>query len=156
MLDLGKSEGQMVAQKDLTGDSGDPFPGVNNVTDFDDTSSPNSRSFDNKDSCVVINCISNSDLIMTANMGVTCPQRNMQKTNSKEVNSPKIITPQITSPQITNPVMITPEMKPIADYPPIDDCTKMIKEKTCINHYQNGYKKGYNQGYLDAIKKLRK
>ncbi len=158
MLDIEKSEGQVAGQKDLTGDNGDPFPGVNNVTSFDDTSNPNSKSYDNRESCVVVNSISNSDLIMTANMGITCSQKNMQEIStpniSAGINAPKIVSQQIKSSQ-TNPIMITPDMKPFVDHPPIDDCTKIMNEKTFINHYQNGYKKGFKKGYLDAIKDLK-
>lgn len=69
MMDVEKLEGAELAQKDLTGDSGDPYPGVTNNTNFDDKSNPPSRTYNNTPSGVVINSISTSDLQMTANMG---------------------------------------------------------------------------------------
>ena len=67
---LQKIEGKEESMKDLKGDNGDPFPGVTNNTLFDHTSTPSSRTSKNKNSCVVIDAISNSDLIMNANMGI--------------------------------------------------------------------------------------
>ena len=40
MLDIEKLEGAELAQKDLTGDNGDPYPGVTNNINFDDKSNP--------------------------------------------------------------------------------------------------------------------
>jgi immune inhibitor A len=79
MVELQKLIGIQQAQKDLTGDSGDPFPGDVNNNSFDDTSIPNSRSSNNNRSCIVVDSISESDQIMTANMGFNCYSHNISK-----------------------------------------------------------------------------
>jgi immune inhibitor A len=79
MIELQKLIGIQQAQKDLTGDSGDPFPGDANNKSFDDNSIPNSRTSKNTRSCIVVDSISNSDPIMTANMGLNCYSQNKNK-----------------------------------------------------------------------------
>jgi hypothetical protein len=69
MRDIEKLEGAELAQKDLTGDNGDPYPGVINNINFDDKSNPPSWTYKNTPSGVVINSISNSNPMMTADMG---------------------------------------------------------------------------------------
>lgn len=94
MLDLQKIEGIEESMKDLKGDNGDPFPGVTNNRLFDDKSTPSSRTSKNKNSCVVIDAISNSDLIMNANMGITCNFHELNDLQSKDdisYLSPEII-----------------------------------------------------------------
>ncbi|UCD36956.1 MAG: choice-of-anchor D domain-containing protein [Fidelibacterota bacterium] len=55
------------------GDSGDPFPGVTGNTAFHALSTPNSKDYNDDQTCVVVNNISNSASTMTADLGVTPP-----------------------------------------------------------------------------------
>lgn len=80
MIKLQQLCGIQQAQKILTGDYGDPFPGESNKTSFDDNTTPNSRTSNNNRTCVVVNSISNSDSEMTADMGISCySQHNKSK-----------------------------------------------------------------------------
>jgi immune inhibitor A len=54
------------------GDAGDPFPGSSNNTAFTATSTPNSKSYSNTDTCVAVTGISASGPAMTANLQVKC------------------------------------------------------------------------------------
>ena len=143
MLDVEKLEGATLAQKDLTGDNGDPYSGITNNTIFDDKSNPPSRTYNNTPSGVVINTIINSDLLMTANMG--------NETNVE-------IKPQ--PPSDIKVVHIskgkTVRKMTLGEEPPEDPCIKLIKEKAFLIYYQNGYKNGFQEGYVDARKKLSK
>ena len=127
MFELKKKVGSQQAKKALTGDNGDPFPGETKKTVFDDKSLPNSRSHNNKHSCVVVNSISNSDNVMTAIMGVMC-------------SSPLILG----------------DKEPLWEEIPDDDRLRWIKEESSIDFYQNGYSQGYRKGYGDALKNMRK
>ena len=142
MLDVEKLEGAQLAQKDLTGDSGDPYPGITENTNFDDKSKPPSSTYKNTPSGVVINSISNSELLMTANMGIV----NIS-------NKPSVPVDIKVSPNIKDKPVRT---RTLGEEPPEDNCLRLIKEKKFLNHYQDGYKKGYHQGYVDARKKLSK
>jgi immune inhibitor A len=127
MFELKKKVGSQQAKKALTGDNGDPFPGETKKTVFDDKSLPNSKSHNNKHSCVVVDSISNSDNIMTAIMGVMCSSH-----------------------------LILEEKEPLWEEIPDDDRLRWIKEESSIDFYQNGYSQGYRQGYGDALKNMRK
>jgi hypothetical protein len=90
---------------------------------------------------VVINSISSSNELMTANMGILGDMANI--------------------PSRSNDIKIIPSSNrkrvrtiPVRQEPPEDPCIKLIKEKTFLIYYQNGYKKGYQEGYVDARKKL--
>lgn len=143
MLVVEKLEGVTLAQKDLTGDNGDPYPGVTNNTIFDDNSNPPSRTNKNTPSGVVINSISNADQLMTANMGTVANVGNIQRASGdiKVVQSSKRKTAGTIN---------------WIKEPPEDPCIKLIKEKTCLIYYQNGYKEGFYEGYVDAKNKLSK
>ena len=140
MLDVEKLEGAQLAQKDLTGDNGDPYPGITNNTNFDDKSKPPSTTYKNTPSGVVINSISNSELLMTANMGIA----NMG-------NKPTVPVNIKVNPSDKGKAVRT---RTLGEEPPEDECLKLIKEKKFLKEYQDGYKKGYHQGYVDARKKL--
>ena len=141
MLDVEKLEGVELAQKDLTGDSGDPYPGATNNINFDDKSNPPSRTYNNTPSGVVINSISNSDMMMTANMGTV-------SNNGTSTPESKNIKVDTLSKDETVKVMV------LGEEPPEDDCLKLVKEKKYLTHYQDGYKEGYQRGYVDARKKF--
>lgn len=57
---------------DLSGDSGDPYPGEVNNRSFNDNSLPNSKSQKGTNSCVSVTDISNSAKVMQARIGVDC------------------------------------------------------------------------------------
>ena len=143
MRDVEKLEGLELAQKDLTGDNGDPYPGITNNTSFDDNSNPTSRTYGNRPSGVVVKSISNSDLIMTAEIGKLC---NITTTN-QENEADKVVQ---SSRKKTIKTMT------LGEEPPEDDCLRIIKEKLFLIYYQDGYKEGFQQGYVDALKKLSK
>jgi immune inhibitor A len=54
------------------GDAGDPYPGTANNKTFNNTSTPNSKSYSNANTCVAVTAISASAPIMTANLQVKC------------------------------------------------------------------------------------
>lgn len=54
------------------GDAGDPFPGSANNTAFNNTSSPNSKSYSGQSTCVAVNGIGLSGAVMSANLAVKC------------------------------------------------------------------------------------
>jgi len=54
------------------GDGGDPYPGATNNRAFTSTSSPNSKSYANANTCVAVTGISASSPVMTANLQVKC------------------------------------------------------------------------------------
>jgi immune inhibitor A len=54
------------------GDAGDPYPGSSNNKTFNNTSTPNSKSYTNVNTCVAVTAISASAPIMTANLQVRC------------------------------------------------------------------------------------
>ena len=145
MLDVEKLEGAELAQKDLTGDNGDPYPGVTNNTNFDDGSNPPSRTYNNTPSGVVINSISTSDLQMTADMGTVA-----------EVGT---VTNVVNKPPITGGSGVVPGSKEatvrtmtLGEEPPENECLKFVKEKECLVDYQDGYREGFHRGYVDARK----
>jgi immune inhibitor A len=68
---------QADAKKDLEhnlnrGDAGDPYPGTANNTGFNNTSTPNSKSYSGQDTCVAVNGISAAGSVMTASLRVRC------------------------------------------------------------------------------------
>lgn len=54
------------------GDGGDCYPGSSGNTAFNNTSTPNSKSYSGVDTCVSVNAISASGSVMTANVAVRC------------------------------------------------------------------------------------
>jgi immune inhibitor A len=54
------------------GDPGDSFPGSNNNKTFNNTSSPNSKSYAGSNTCVAVTNISNAATTMNANLNVKC------------------------------------------------------------------------------------
>ncbi len=143
MLDIEKLEGGQLTEKDLSGDNGDPYPRVTNNTIFDDKSNPPSRTYRNAQSGVVINSISNSNELMTANMGTITNAGNIAQTPSDIKVVPTFKAKSVRT-------------MPVWKEPPEDPCLKLIKEKTFLIYYQKGYKKGFHEGYVDARKKLSK
>jgi immune inhibitor A len=143
LLNIKKLEGLELTQKDLSGDNGDPYPGVTNNTSFDDNSNPPSRTYGNKPSGVVIKSISNSDLLMTADIG----KLSVIKAATHELEDDKVVQSSTVEPVKT---------MTLGEEPPEDDCLRLIKEKMFLIHFQDGYKEGYQKGYVDAWKKLSK
>jgi immune inhibitor A len=143
LLNIKKLEGLELTQKDLSGDNGDPYPGVTNNTSFDDNSNPPSRTYGNKPSGVVIKSISNSDLLMTADIG----KLSVIKAATHELEDDKVVQSSTVEPVKT---------MTLGEEPPEDDCLSLIKEKMFLIHFQDGYKEGYQKGYVDAWKKLSK
>jgi hypothetical protein len=58
-------------QNQNSGDSGDPFPGAGNSRSFNSTTTPNSLAYDGAVSFVLVDNISDSDSLMTANLNVS-------------------------------------------------------------------------------------
>jgi len=54
------------------GDAGDPYPGSTNNTAFNNSSTPNSKSYAGADTCVSVTNVSPSGPTMTARLGVQC------------------------------------------------------------------------------------
>jgi hypothetical protein len=132
MLNVEKLEGAQLAQKDLTGDNGDPYPGITNNTNFDDKSKPPSTTYKNTPSGVVINSISNSELLMTANMGI-----------ANVVNKPPVPVDIKVNPSGKDKPVRT---RTFEVEPPEYDCLRLIKEKKFLKEYQDGYKKRISSG----------
>ena len=61
------------------GDAGDCYPGSALNTAFNGTSSPNSKSYANANTCVGVNAISASGSVMTANLQVKCRTKVVEK-----------------------------------------------------------------------------
>jgi len=55
------------------GDAADPWPGSTNKTAFNDVSTPNSKSYGNVATCVAVESIGPSGVVMQANLRVKCP-----------------------------------------------------------------------------------
>jgi immune inhibitor A len=53
------------------GDPKDPYPGENGVTDFDDKTTPNSKTYSLNETKIAVWDISNNDSVITANMDIT-------------------------------------------------------------------------------------
>ncbi|KAF7558265.1 hypothetical protein G7Z17_g44 [Cylindrodendrum hubeiense] len=59
-----------LANKDASGDAGDPYPGTTHNVTFDEASQPSSRNYDQKDTPVSVTRISDSDISMTMDITV--------------------------------------------------------------------------------------
>lgn len=71
------------------GDDGDPYPGSTGNRTFNDTSTPNSKSYNDANTCVAVTSVSDSSSTMTARFAVRCgkflkPEKDFSKTESKD------------------------------------------------------------------------
>jgi hypothetical protein len=164
MTVLLKEEDVDKVQKDLAGDEGDPFPGRNGNRNFDDESTPNSRSYSGNKSLVKVASISDSTDLMKAEMGVEFQPRRMGVQYSSDKNSSEVVKKGKISQEITYKQFITL----ISALPKVEDpygegyeaakkdFLEEFKENGNLNFYQDGYRRGYRHGYKKVIKKLEK
>ena len=75
------------------GDGGDPYPGASGNSSFNNTSTPNSKSYSNVSTCVSITGISTSGSVITANVAVKC--KSVEKSLSKDVRDTKRVEKRI-------------------------------------------------------------
>ena len=158
MTVLIKEEGVEVAQKELTGDDGDAFPGVTVNRNFDDKSNPNSNSYKGTKSLVRVNSISDSDEVMKAHMGVQTQSRDeSRETPADAIESSADETAKLVLQSFID-LMIKEE-----DEDPYDegyeagklDIIEEEKIKPDLNLFKKGCKQGYSQGYIDAWEKFK-
>ena len=71
------------------GDGGDPYPGTSGNANFNNTSTPNSKSYAGIATCVSVTGISVSGPVMTANVAVKCKQ--IEKLITKDIRDTKLI-----------------------------------------------------------------
>jgi immune inhibitor A len=67
------------------GDAGDCYPGTSNNSAFNNTSTPNSKSYTNASTCVAVTSIPASSAVMSVNMQVKCAK------SKKEISPDKLI-----------------------------------------------------------------
>jgi immune inhibitor A len=75
------------------GDGGDPYPGTSGNSSFNNTSTPNSKSYSNVSTCVSVTGISTSGSVITANVAVKC--KSVEKSLSKDVRDTKRVEKRI-------------------------------------------------------------
>lgn len=164
MMVLLKEEGKEKAQKDLTGDVGDAFPGISVNRLFDDESKPNSRSYKGTRSLVKVSSISDSEDLMKAEMGIQFQSNGAQMSYSMggpsetpnqgnvQMNQKDALEQQMKL-QFMNFIMSSSEVKE-----PYDDGFEAGKLDSleCIKSYKDGYRAGYYDGYDKALKKASK
>ncbi len=68
------------------GDAGDPWPGSSSKTTFDNSSSPNSRSYAGSNTCVAVAAISPSGATMTADLRVSCTKSVLKDYSDKRTD----------------------------------------------------------------------
>jgi immune inhibitor A len=147
--------------KDVSGDLGDPFPGITLNRTFDDESNPNSRSYQGFKSGVKVASISDSSDLMTAEIGTKLTPKEMniqinrgqlpsQNTQIKLTHSPVKLTPLKFLTFLAPPKRKDPYQEGWDDY------CEDLKEKIGIKEFQNGYCLGYRKGYEKAFKKVKK
>jgi immune inhibitor A len=71
------------------GDAGDPYPGSSGNASFNNTSTPNSKSYAGANTCVTVTGISASGPIMTANLQVKCVVKIKDHKEIKEIKEIK-------------------------------------------------------------------
>lgn len=78
---LEQADGQMDLENNVNrGDAGDPFPGSSNNSTFNNSSTPDSKSYGGVNTCVSVTGISPSASVMTAQVQVRCPKpKELQK-----------------------------------------------------------------------------
>lgn len=54
------------------GDTGDPYPGSSNITEFSDMSAPSSKAYSGQETCVIVENISEPGALMTADLVALC------------------------------------------------------------------------------------
>jgi len=67
------------------GDGGDPYPGTSNNTTFNNSSTPNSKSYANANTCVAVTGVSAAGATMTANLQVKCVVKIKEIKEGKEL-----------------------------------------------------------------------
>jgi len=94
------------------GDGGDPYPGTTNNTTFNNTSTPNSKSYSGLDTCVAVTGIAPSAPVMNANLRVKCTL-----TKAKELAAEKRIEKRIEKrvEKLVEKKIEKPVEKPVTD-----------------------------------------
>lgn len=151
-----KEGGVEKAKKELTGDTGDAFPGETFNRNFDDFTKPNSHSYKGHLSGVKVVSISDSGDLMEADMGVRLlPTEDLDALLRVE-NVPRPISKPkyYFSPRFLTFLFSSKPKDPYQEG--LDAYLEDLQEEVGINYYRDGYRQGYRQGYEDAIKKLKK
>jgi len=144
--------------KEVTGDLGDPFPGITANRTFDDESNPNSRSYKGYKSFVNVISISDTKDLMNAEMGIKLisNETQIQFTPKDTAIESKNMTSIILNP-LKFLTFIYPPKSPKDPYEEgWDDYYEDLKEKLGLKEFQDGYSLGYRLGFKKAIKKLKK